>query len=269
MRDLSRLEPRIIPEPPIPRQLAEQACTLPEGPLLLVSVRNREEALAAIEGGADIIDIKEPANGPLGAASATMRRTIAAACAERAPRALISAAAGELAERGSPSGWEAVEGIAFHKLGLSGCVSLHWKASLEQWAAGLRDREWPSSLVPVAYADHPQAGSPPPLEVLGAARDLGIDLILVDTHDKSRATLRACMEDEAIARLIEEGRRRGVRVAFAGSLSRTDLLELAPLGALALGVRGAACADSRRDGAVSRERVRELAAACHRRVLSR
>ena len=35
---------------------------------LLVSVRNASEARAAINGGADVIDIKEPDHGPLGMA---------------------------------------------------------------------------------------------------------------------------------------------------------------------------------------------------------
>jgi len=222
-----------------------------------------------MEGGADIIDIKEPANGSLGAASTSTRRTIAAACAGREPGPRISAAAGELLEHGSPRGWDAVQGIAFHKLGLSGCRDLDWRAGLERWAASLLDRPRTSSLVPVAYADHGPAGSPSPLEVLGGAPDLGIELILVDTHDKSRGTLRDCMRDGEIVRLIDEGRRVGVRVALAGSLSLADIIELAPLGALALGVRGAACAGSRRDGEVSRERVRELAAACRKPVLTR
>ena len=260
------VESRIIPEPNNPKQFAGRDRGLPEGPLLLVSVRTPEEALGAIEGGADIVDIKEPANGPLGAAPTSARRAIAAACARAEPRPRVSAAAGEFLDRGPPSGWEAIEGIAFHKLGLSGCRGLDWRAGLESWAASLRERPRPSSLVPVAYGDHGPSGSPPPLEVLDAARDVGIDLVLVDTHDKSRGTLRELVGDDAIARLIEEGRRRGVRVALAGSLSRVDVVALAPLGALALGVRGAACAGSRRDGEVSRERVRELAAALRNSV---
>ena len=37
-------------------------------PQLLVSVRNPEEALLAVRGGADIVDVKEPSAGPLGMA---------------------------------------------------------------------------------------------------------------------------------------------------------------------------------------------------------
>ena len=36
---------------------------------LLISVRNPSEALTALEGGADWIDVKEPDNGALGKAS--------------------------------------------------------------------------------------------------------------------------------------------------------------------------------------------------------
>lgn len=39
-------------------------------PRLLVSVRDASEAISAWRGGADIIDLKEPQNGPLGAVSA-------------------------------------------------------------------------------------------------------------------------------------------------------------------------------------------------------
>ena len=37
---------------------------------LLVSVRSAEEAITAVKAGADLIDVKEPARGPLGMAEA-------------------------------------------------------------------------------------------------------------------------------------------------------------------------------------------------------
>ena len=45
---------------------ARPSIPLGRGPQLLVSVRNATEAAAAVLGGADILDVKEPANGPLG-----------------------------------------------------------------------------------------------------------------------------------------------------------------------------------------------------------
>ena len=60
---------------------------------LLVSVRDAAEARTAVEGGADLIDIKEPARGPLGAADVDVVEQIIAEVAGRRP---VSAALGEL-----------------------------------------------------------------------------------------------------------------------------------------------------------------------------
>src|SRR5207248_4650901 len=85
-------------------------------PKLLVSVRNRAEAEAALAGGADLIDVKEPKRGALGAADA---RTLAAVVAAVAGRRPVSAALGELREtfwKGPP----ALPGLAYVKWGLAG-----------------------------------------------------------------------------------------------------------------------------------------------------
>src|SRR5215470_13464040 len=73
---------------------------------LLVSVRNVAEARSALDGGCDILDLKEPERGPLGMADAT---TIAAVidCVQNSRlRIPISAALGEVidwsAERSVP-----------------------------------------------------------------------------------------------------------------------------------------------------------------------
>src|SRR6187549_3128457 len=62
---------------------------------LLVSVRNATEATAALAGGADIIDAKEPLNGPLGAVSSDVLHRIASTVGNAAP---VSAALGEISE---------------------------------------------------------------------------------------------------------------------------------------------------------------------------
>ena len=63
-------------------------------PGLLVSVRSADEARAALAGGADVIDIKEPGRGPLGRADEATWRAVRAEVAGRVP---VSAALGELA----------------------------------------------------------------------------------------------------------------------------------------------------------------------------
>src|SRR5579875_3010669 len=61
--------------------------------LMLASVTGPEEAAIALDGGADVIDLKDPAQGALGAVAPATVQATAAAIAGRRP---ISAVAGNL-----------------------------------------------------------------------------------------------------------------------------------------------------------------------------
>ena len=65
-------------------------------PKLLVSVRDVSEAAAALAGGADWIDLKEPFTGPLGAVDVETAEGVVECVAGRCQ---VSAALGELAAR--------------------------------------------------------------------------------------------------------------------------------------------------------------------------
>ena len=84
-------------------------------------------------------------------------------------------------------------------------------------------------------------------------------VVLLDTFDKSAGrTLLDCLALREIVRLCRWCRAAGVRVALAGSLGPSHLGRLRPAGPDWFGVRGAACADARRDGPVSAGKVRDL-----------
>lgn len=102
--------------------------------LLLVSVRSAAEARAAVAGGADIIDVKDPSQGPLGMAATATMHDVARVVAARRP---VSLALGEL------TAWmvlsdEQVLAVkcawpvetAFVKVGLAGAAALDWQAGL-------------------------------------------------------------------------------------------------------------------------------------------
>src|SRR3954454_23697054 len=96
-----------------------------ETPGLLVSVRSAAEALAALAGGADVIDVKEPNRGSLGAADDD---TIAAVVEAVAGRAFVSAAFGELVELSASSNGDRrralVAGVSLFKVGLAQCATI-------------------------------------------------------------------------------------------------------------------------------------------------
>src|SRR5262245_28207453 len=87
---------------------------------LLVSVRNAVEAQAALAGGADIVDAKEPLNGALGQVAPATLLSIAAAVAGAAP---LSVALGDYDSGAIDDSLNsaATTGVAFVKIGFAGC----------------------------------------------------------------------------------------------------------------------------------------------------
>src|SRR4051794_40361758 len=117
---------------------------------LLVSVRSAEEALAALEGGADLIDVKEPNRGPLGRADDEVIEAVIKAVDGRAP---VSAAMGELKDAGACRIPDLP--LAYLKWGLAGCNGLPWRERLLE----LRESTV-AQVVPCAYADFQRAEAP-------------------------------------------------------------------------------------------------------------
>src|SRR5207302_6104293 len=90
---------------------------------LLVSVRGSVEARAAVAGGADVIDAKDPARGPLGPVRrdrlAAIRRAVGAA----RPVSAALGDAGDAAMVAAAASAAAAAGVAFVKLGFGGVTS--------------------------------------------------------------------------------------------------------------------------------------------------
>src|SRR6184192_1956574 len=90
---------------------------------LLISVAGPAEARAALRGGADVIDAKDPRRGALGPVSPQRLAAIRAAVAGARP---LSAAVGDATSEQAVAGAVAAAlsvGVAFVKLGLAGVTS--------------------------------------------------------------------------------------------------------------------------------------------------
>jgi (5-formylfuran-3-yl)methyl phosphate synthase len=227
---------------------------------LLVSVRAGYEVAAALAGGADIIDAKEPARGPLGPVSPEVLQAIAARLPESvplsvalgdftAPDALRHAVAGaKVPGRRSPT---------YLKLGFAGERSEAVVASLV--AAALdATAATPARpiVVPVAYADNVNAGSPAPEVLLRVAMAAGARAFLIDTYMKDGTGLLTWIALERLRALSASARSAGVLLAIAGSLDPAALDRVAGI-ADVVGVRGAACRGGR-EGSVDAVLVRRL-----------
>ena len=215
---------------------------------LLISVRNADEARAALIGGADLIDIKEPSAGPLGMAK---RHTIDAILREIAGRRPVSAALGELADTTAIA--PLPDALRYVKLGLAHAPA-DWRARLHACAKLLG----PHRFIAVAYADHARTAAPPVDEVLDWAVSHGVAGLLLDTAIKDGRGLLDWCTASALRGWTEMAHRHGMLVALAGSLSEKALPQVLPCGADVIAVRGAACAQQNREATVQSTCVRQL-----------
>jgi uncharacterized protein (UPF0264 family) len=229
--------------------------------LVLVSVRSADEVAAAVAGGADVIDAKEPDRGPLGPVSAptlaAIARAVPAACA-------FSVALGdpagpvELAEAfGGVRQLPACAADLVLKIGLARLGGRPALDALLECGLQLSGTvSSPARLMAVASVDH----GPTPDDVTDAAASAGIDGVVLDTWRKDGRDLFDWLDDPALVRWIERTRSRGLRTGLAGSLSQETIGRAARLGPDMVGVRGAACLGGR-CGRVDEGLVRSLVAA--------
>ena len=230
---------------------------------LLVSVRSADEVGAALAGGAEIVDVKEPLRGALGAADFEVVRAVESCLPAAIPLSValgdppgetaVRAAVGRLTpQRGG--------GEAILKLGFAGTMGRQGVVNRLMAALDEAGRVGSPAVVAVAYADHAQAPAPSPAEVLWAAARTGAAGVLLDTFVKDGRDLFASVSDETLAEWIAEARASGLLAAVAGSLGLSAIARVADAGPDVIGVRGAAC-EGGRLGRVSAERVRALRAA--------
>lgn len=220
-------------------------------PGLLVSVRSAAEARAALDGGADLIDVKDPTRGPLGAADRDVIEGVVRAVGGRVP---VSAALGEWADY---SGCDVPSGVTYVKWGLARLPECR---STDLW--DMRRAALGGIPVLVAYADHRRAESPSPETVVDAACRFRFPVVLFDTAMKDGSTLLDWLTLPVLARMRFRLADFGIKIAVAGSLGADGIRALAPLAPDWFAVRGAACVGGRA-GRVSAELVRQLRTIIH------
>jgi uncharacterized protein (UPF0264 family) len=217
-------------------------------PGLLVSVRSVEEAVTAHEGGAAVIDIKEPSRGPLGRADAAVWAAVRTRLADAVP---LSVALGELAEwQPGTLTFDDLHGIQFCKMGLARAGS-NWQQTFHQVMA---DAPSGPAWIAVVYADWRAASAPSPDAILTFAQRSGCAGTLVDTWLKGQPSAL----DGSWLPFVEKARSAGLLVSLAGGLDEAAMRRLAPLHPDFFAVRGAACANANRDGPIELDRVARL-----------
>ncbi|HEY7637902.1 MAG TPA: (5-formylfuran-3-yl)methyl phosphate synthase [Gemmatimonadales bacterium] len=237
---------------------------------LLVSVRSALEVVPALQGGADIIDAKEPANGSLGRVSPTALHAIT----RRVPdQCALSIALGDLTRPAQVrdafhQSYPARAGDTFVKLGFAGLASPVSIAALLAEAVRLSGAVSGLQVVAVAYADHVRAGTVPLGDISDIAADSGASGVLLDTSIKDGKDLFSWVSPLQLEGWIATIREKGLLAAVAGSLRAQSFAAACAAHPDVVGVRGAACVGGR-TGRIDRGRVARLRALLPQAALSR
>ena len=228
---------------------------------LLISPMNEKEATEAIAGGADIIDVKNPKEGALGANYPWVIKRIK----EITPKNLeVSCTLGEVGNLPGSISLAALGaaslGVDYIKMGLYGIKTPQEAIFLLQNASRAAKECNPKIKVAVAgYADAERIGAINPMLIPEIAHKSQVDVAMIDTSVKDGKNLFDYLTVEQLKGFVNSAHGFGLEAALAGSLRKQDLPIVYGLDADIAGLRGAACTHSNRDtGQITRKLVSEL-----------
>jgi uncharacterized protein (UPF0264 family) len=228
---------------------------------LLISPVDEKEAVEVIAGGADIIDVKNPKEGALGANFPWVIKRIR----EITPKNVeVSCTLGDvpnlpgaisLAALGA-----ATTGVDYVKAGLYGLKTKEDAVYLmKNVSRAVRDCSSSIKVVATGYADAERIGSVNPMLIPDIARKAEADIAMIDTAVKDGRNLFTFLPINSLRSFVNAAHHQGLKAALAGSLRKEDLPTAYALGADVVGLRGAACTHGDRvDGRITRVTVKEL-----------
>jgi uncharacterized protein (UPF0264 family) len=220
---------------------------------MLASVNSVAEARLVVEHGADIVDLKDPARGALGALEVGIVRDILAALEGKV---IVSATVGDLltmqpdqvkaaVKRTAQTGVDIVKVGFFSASTAAACIT----GLAEEIREGIK-------LVAVLFADQR-----PERAWLPRFAEQGWFGVMLDTAAKDGRSLRNHMSDKELRDFVSTTQELGLAVGLAGSLRQGDIPHLLPLHADYLGFRGALCGGSARTASIDAAAVMRIRAA--------
>ncbi|MFZ1901667.1 MAG: (5-formylfuran-3-yl)methyl phosphate synthase [Methanoregula sp.] len=209
---------------------------------LLVSPSSISEAHCSI--AADIIDVKKPSEGSLGANFPWVIREI-----KSFAKKPVSAAIGDFPYK--PGGASlaaygaACAGADYVKIGLAFAGKDRARDVIAAVTKAVKD-DFPEKFVVIAgYSDYERMGSISPFEIAPLTAACGADYVMVDTGIKDGRSTFSFMDEATLTRFTEGNRALGLGTALAGSLVFADIDALKRINPEIIGVRGMVCGGDR------------------------
>ncbi|NIA03225.1 MAG: (5-formylfuran-3-yl)methyl phosphate synthase [Nitrospirae bacterium] len=228
---------------------------------LLVSPINIDEAQAAAKGGADIIDVKNPKEGSLGANFPWVIRAVKEAVKSKNP---ISATIGDMNYKPGTASLAAlgaaVAGAEYVKVGLFDIQTREQAFDMvEHVVRSVKDYDPNKKVVISGYSDYKRINSIALSELPSVCADCGADVVMMDTGIKDGRSTFEFMSNEELSQFVTSAHDFGLMTAIAGTLKFEDIDQLNKIGPDIIGVRGCVCGGDR-NSAIKQELVEELKA---------
>ena len=247
---------------------------------MLASVTSVAEALLALELGADIIDLKNPHEGALGALPlATLVSIVAAIDGRRTVSATIGDIPNHPASIAQKVVATAATGVDIVKIGIAAsrlALALGHPVGQPPHLAFWHGAAWLGSLGPTPPARLATAAGPVPASTRLVAvlfADEAFDLawidalaasgfygVMLDTADKQGGGLRRHCDDAWLRNFVQRARAKLLMCGLAGSLRLDDIAPLLALSPDYLGFRGALCRNTSRTAQLDADAFRAVRA---------
>ena len=204
---------------------------------MLASVNSLEEALIALQLDVDIIDLKQPELGALGALQTSQVQIIVEQIQQAKP---VSATIGDLPMQAKLI-FNAVRemgdtGVDYIKIGFF--PEQDWTEVIARLATLTRGH---LKLIAVLFADQQ-----PDLNSIKQFSQAGFSGIMLDTMNKASGSLTQVMPLATLQHFVQTAQQQQLLCGLAGSLRASDIQLLLPLQADYLGFRGALCEQHQR-----------------------
>lgn len=227
---------------------------------LLVSPVNIEEAKKSIDGGADIIDVKNPAEGSLGANFPWIIEEIS--CFSKKQGKEVSATIGDMDSKPGTASLAALgaafSGADYIKVGLFGVRSKEEAIKmLNAVVKAVKGYDSSKKVVAAGYADYMRTGSLPPSILPEVCELTCADGVMVDTAIKDGKSLFDFMSPHEAELFVLDAQKRGLFCALAGNVGWKDIDVLKRIKPDIIGVRTAVC-ENGRNSSISSRLVSEL-----------
>jgi uncharacterized protein (UPF0264 family) len=221
---------------------------------LLVSPRDIDEAKRSL--AADIIDVKRPAEGSLGANFPWIIRAIKDLSGKP-----VSAAIGDFDFKPGGASLAAYgaahAGADFVKVGLMFDGTARAEEFIRAVVRAVKE-EFPEKYVVIAsYSDSERLGTISPFAMSPLAAAAGADVAMVDTGIKDGKSTFEFMSEESLGKFVAMNRNAGLMTALAGSLGFDHLPALKRIDPDIIGVRGMVCGGNR-DSSIREDLVDRL-----------